>query len=106
MQLLEKMLSKVQVGNIKGYRSRQESGTVSELPTIRLDLITYLDSEFQLMNELMSLMIEFKRSALERAFEHYGQNQDQELDTCSTFSDEEMPPAEDSKEEEKEFVAP
>jgi hypothetical protein len=54
------------------------------------------------MNELTSLMIEFKRNSIERVFNHLG-NEDMDGDTCSTVSnnqdDEPMNQVEDEEEE-------
>jgi hypothetical protein len=63
--ILEKLINKFPPGSIKAYHDKMERGDHSDFPTSRLELIQWLDQHFSLMNELTSLMIEFKRNSLE-----------------------------------------
>ena len=87
--ILEKLISKFPPGSIKEYREKMDSGEFNNFPVNRLELIRWLDNEFSLMNELTSLMIEFKWNSLGQVFDHIGRGEDMDAGTCSTVSNNE-----------------
>lgn len=102
--ILKKFLQQFPEGDIMKIRSREEDDVVNELdfPKTRIELIAKLDKDFSLINELMSLNIEFKRKTLDTIYDHLGRNVDQEqsLETQSSLSSNNEAEGEDTEEEE------
>jgi len=102
--VLKKFLQQIPEGDIAKIRERAEEEPVNELefPKTRIELISRLDKDFALMNELMSLNIEFKRKTLDMIYDHLGRNVDREqsLETQSSLSSDNDAEGEDTEEEE------
>lgn len=91
-------------GDITKIRSISENQANIEefsFPKTRIELISKLDKDYSLMNELMSLHIEFKRCALGLVYDHLGRNIDREqsLETQSSLSSSNEAEGEDTEEE-------
>jgi hypothetical protein len=102
--VLKKFLQQFPEGDIMKIRNREEDEVINELafPKTRIELIAKLDKDFSLINELMSLNIEFKRKTLDIIYDHLGRNIDQEqsLETQSSLSSNNEAEGEDTEEEE------
>lgn len=102
--ILKKFLQQLPEGDINKIRNPPNEENVDELgfPKTRIEMISKLDKDYALMNELMSLNIEFKRSTLDLIYDHLGRNVDREqsLETQSSLSSSNDAEGEDTEEEE------
>lgn len=100
--VLKKFLQQLPEGEITKIRNPPQDAVINPLtfPKTRIELISRLDKDYALMNELMSLNIEFKRSTLDQIYDHLGRNVDREqsLETQSSLSANEAE-GEDTEEE-------
>ena len=102
--ILKKFLTTIPEGDITKIRSmniNEENIEELSFPKTRIELISKLDKDYSLMNELMSLHIEFKRWALGLVYDHLGRNLDREqsLETQSSLSSSNEAEGEDTEEE-------
>lgn len=88
------------IQKIKNY-DQDDMSTDFVVPKTRIEMISKLDKDLSLMNELMSLFIEFKRNILDDIYNHLGRDpeREQSLETQSSLSDE--APGDDTGEEEE-----
>jgi hypothetical protein len=102
--ILKKFINIYPEGDINKIRNPAQDQPINELsfPKTRIELISRLDRDFSLMNELMSLHIEFKRTTLDLIYDHLGRNGDREqsLETQSSLSSQSESEGEDTEEEE------
>lgn len=102
--ILKKFINIYPEGDINKIRNPDQDQPINELlfPRTRIALISRLDRDFSLMNELMSLHIEFKRTTLDLIYDHLGRNGDREqsLETQSSLSSQSESEGEDTEEEE------
>ena len=102
--ILKKFIQTFPEGNISKIRNPDPNIPLNEFsfPKTRIELIGRLDKDFSLMNEIMSLNIEFKRTTLDLLYDHLGRNIDREqsLETQSSLSSQAESEGEDTEEEE------
>ena len=89
--ILKKFLQQLPEGDITKIRNLEHQDKVAEdimIPKTRIEMITKLDKDLSLMDELMSLFIEFKRNILDDIYNHLGRDPDREqsLETQSSLS--------------------
>jgi hypothetical protein len=89
--ILRKFLQSYPEGDIEKIRCSPPQEDMNEdmaLPKTRIELIAKMDRELSLMNELMSLSIEFKRNILDHIYDRLGRNpeREQSLETQSSLS--------------------
>lgn len=106
--VLKKFLQLLPEGDIAKIRNpppppQEESLEEVPFPKTRIELISKLDKDYSLMNELMSLHIEFKRNTLDLIYDHLGRNIDREqsLETQTSLSSQSEAEGEDTDEDEE-----
>ena len=74
--VLKKFLQQLPEGDINKIRNPGPDAVVNDLefPETRIEMISKLDKDYALMNELMSLNIEFKRNTLDMIYDHLGKS--------------------------------